>query len=505
MSESLRISMAGKEKNGILSARLKYYIWLIISAWTGCIAISLLWNLTEQRENIFKIASNSAKITFENDLLYRKWAAEQGGVYVPISENTPPNPYLNVPNRDVTTSSGLSLTLVNPAYMARQVNQMSVDIHGSRGHITSLNPIRPDNKPDSWEATALKSFERGVKEFASIEKIEGKQYMRMMRPFVAEKSCLKCHGAQGYKEGDIRGGVSVSVSMEPLWAIERPHVIKMWLAHIFLWMTGIAGIAISRKNLVKQVLAREGAEATLMKKTIQLEDANKELESFSYTVSHDLKAPLRAIEGYSRMLLKKCGSTFDEDSTRMFNVIRSSTAKMGVLIDDLLSFSRVLRNSMRLSEINMDELISEVWDDIRAINQERELELKITKIIPGYGDRTLIKQVLFNLFSNAVKFTKDRKPAVIEVSSSIEPGRVVYCVKDNGVGFDMTHYDKLFGIFQRLHDDAEYEGTGVGLAIIQRIAQRHGGRVWAEGEVEKGATFYFTLPQKENALIPNQI
>jgi light-regulated signal transduction histidine kinase (bacteriophytochrome) len=150
---------------------------------------------------------------------------------------------------------------------------------------------------------------------------------------------------------------------------------------------------------------------------------------------------------------------------------------------------------MNISEINMDQLANEVWDDVRAANQEREFEVKITKILPGFGDRALIRQVLFNLFSNAVKFTKDRKPGITEMSSYSEPDKVVYYLKDNGVGFDMANYNKLFAVFQRLHSHEEYEGTGVGLAIVQRIIHRHGGRVWAEGKENEGATFYFTLPQ----------
>jgi PAS domain S-box-containing protein len=255
--------MIEREKRQNLFDRLRYHSWFLVLLWTGCIGVSLLWNLYEQREKILKIARNSAQITFENDVLYRRWAAKQGGVYVPVSKDTPPNPYLNVPNRDVTTSSGLSLTLVNPAYMARQVNQMAADIHGSQGHITSLNPIRPENTPDSWETAALKSFEKGIKEVSSVEEIADEEYMRLMRPFAAEKSCLKCHASQGYKEGDIRGGISVSIPMRPLWAIEKPHITRLSLAHLLLWIVGIAVIVISKKGLEKQILARERAEAVL--------------------------------------------------------------------------------------------------------------------------------------------------------------------------------------------------------------------------------------------------
>ena len=239
------------------------------------------------------------------------------------------------------------------------------------------------------------------------------------------------------------------------------------------------------------------AEESLKQQAKALEDANKELESFSYSVSHDLKAPLRAIDGYFRMFLKKYGSTLDEDAARLVATVRANTEKMAALIDDLLSFSRVLKSDLSPSEIDMGKLAKEVWDDIRAANQERELEVRIAEMLPVHGDPALIRQVLFNLIGNAVKFTRDRKPGIVEISSCAEAGQVVYCVKDNGAGFDMAYYDKLFGVFQRLHSDETYEGTGVGLAIVQRIIHRHGGRVWAEGKVDAGACFYFTLPARK--------
>lgn len=254
-------------------------------------------------------------------------------------------------------------------------------------------------------------------------------------------------------------------------------------------------------SLIRDITKRKRIEselndrtATLEERTRELEAANKDLESFSYSVSHDLKAPLRAIDGFSRMLIKKYGNQVSEDAARMLNIIRDNTDRMGTLIDGILSFSRVLRNSMTTSKIDMGQLVKEVWDETRKANEGRELKLKVTKILTGCGDRMLIGQVLLNLISNAVKFTKNRVPGIIEIRSYTDSDKIVYSFKDNGVGFDMAFYNKLFGVFQRLHDNEEYEGTGVGLAIVQRIINRHGGRVWAEGEVDKGATFYFTLP-----------
>jgi len=220
------------------------------------------------------------------------------------------------------------------------------------------------------------------------------------------------------------------------------------------------------------------------------------IESFSYSVSHDLKAPLRAIDGFSRILLKRHGAQFGEEAARLLGVIRSSTEKMGALIDGLLAFSRVLRNTMTVTRIDMEALFGEVWAEIREANRERDLELRAAGLLPGCGDPILVRQVVFNLLSNAVKFTQNRQPGIIEIGSYREPDRIVYCLKDNGAGFDMAYYDKLFGVFQRLHDGDRYEGTGVGLAIVQRIVKRHGGRVWAEGRVGEGASFYFTLPDR---------
>jgi two-component system, sensor histidine kinase len=240
-------------------------------------------------------------------------------------------------------------------------------------------------------------------------------------------------------------------------------------------------------------LERRQGEMELQTHQLQLEAANKELESFSYSVSHDLRAPLRAIDGFSRIILKQADK-FDENTRRQFHLIRDNARTMEILIDNLLTFSRVISNNMTLTEINMDKLAQEVWEELRAVNSEREIDVRITDIMSGFGDRNLVKQVLLNLFSNSVKFTKNRKPGIIEMRSYKEGDKVVYSLKDNGAGFDMAYYDKLFGVFQRLHSHEEYEGTGVGLAIVQRIIKRHGGRVWGEAKIDEGATFYFTLP-----------
>jgi PAS domain S-box-containing protein len=266
--------------------------------------------------------------------------------------------------------------------------------------------------------------------------------------------------------------------------LSRKPLVDPWLAESIMKLVGVRAAG---------ELEHRQAETDLKEQARLLEEANKELESFSYSISHDLRAPLRTIDGFSRQLARKYGDKLDGDAAHLIGVIRGNTEKMGALIDSLLSFSRVLSNSMNVAKIDMKILVDEIWQEMRTANQERDLEARITGILPGFGDRALIRQVLFNLFSNAVKFTKNRNPGIIEMTSYQESGQVVYCLRDNGAGFDMAYYHKLFDVFQRLHSHDEFDGTGVGLAIVQRIIKRHGGQVWAEGEEDKGASFYFTL------------
>jgi PAS domain S-box-containing protein len=228
-----------------------------------------------------------------------------------------------------------------------------------------------------------------------------------------------------------------------------------------------------------------------------LEAANKELESFSYSVSHDLRAPLRAIDGYSRIILRKHADNLGEDVRSKLNVIVNSSQRMGQLIEDLLTLSRLGRAQLSMAQLDMGVMIREVWEEIQAANAGRSLKLTMGTIPPAVGDRGLIRQVLVNLISNAVKFSRQRPEASIEVFGFLKDSECIYTVRDNGVGFDMQYRDKLFGVFQRLHTTQEFEGTGVGLSIVQRIVHRHHGRIWAEGEVGKGATFYFTIPTSQ--------
>jgi PAS domain S-box-containing protein len=243
----------------------------------------------------------------------------------------------------------------------------------------------------------------------------------------------------------------------------------------------------------------EELEQRVIERTAQLEAANKELESFSYSVSHDLKAPLRAIDGFSSILIEDYSDKLDDEEKRFLNTIRDNIQKMRALIDDLLVLSRIGRKDIEHSEIDMHKLAKAVFAEIKATVPEREIQFDIKPLPTAHGDEGLLHQVFLNLLFNAIKFTRFRENTIIEVGGHVEGIENVYYVKDNGVGFDMQYAYKLFNAFQRLHSD-KFEGTGIGLAIVQRIIHRHGGRVWAEGKVNEGATFYFTLPLNKEGL-----
>jgi signal transduction histidine kinase len=237
----------------------------------------------------------------------------------------------------------------------------------------------------------------------------------------------------------------------------------------------------------------EELEQKVIDRTAQLLSANKELESFSYSVSHDLRAPLRAIHGYSNMLKAKYESHLDTEANRLLNNILDNGKKMGRLIDELLAFSRLGRKEMIKVEIPVQQMVTDICSELKVEQGTRFIEFRIKDLSRAFGDIVTIKQVWLNLISNAIKYSRLKNRAVIEIGSEVKDHEIVYYVKDNGAGFDMQYADKLFGVFQRLHSDEEFEGTGVGLAIVHRIITKHGGRVWAEGKVDGGAIFYFTL------------
>ncbi|HZJ24896.1 MAG TPA: ATP-binding protein, partial [Anaerolineales bacterium] len=312
------------------------------------------------------------------------------------------------------------------------------------------------------------------------------------------------HAAQAYAEEQevMRTGQAlVDFEEQVVWPDSRETWVsttKVPLRTPDGQIIGIFGISRDITERKRGEQAIQQLNADLKKQAAQLEAANKELEAFSYSVSHDLRAPLRAIDGFTRILLEDYESVLDEEGKRVCKIISREAQHMGQLIDDLLAFSRLGRKEMHPTKIDMKAMAGLVFAELVATEDSKPIDFHVHRLPLAWGDATLIRQAWVNLLSNAIKFSSKKERAVIEVGSKHSENEHVYYVRDNGAGFDNEYVDKLFGVFQRLHSEKEFTGTGVGLAIVKRVINRHGGRVWAEGEVERGATFYFALPGKEN-------
>ena len=293
--------------------------------------------------------------------------------------------------------------------------------------------------------------------------------------------------------------------LPPLYSLLVVGLDGIVLLVMFLLVATTISWLVARRRQAEQELRvlNEQLEKRVRERTLQQEETNKELESFAYSVSHDLRAPIRHIEGFAQLLEKSAGASLDETGQRYLKKIMESTQRAGALIDDLLSFSRLGRTKMQNQVVDMRGLVMETLSELKPEMEGRDIDCNIGELPEARGDPSMLRVVVQNLLDNAVKYTRTRQRAVIEVGGSTTEGEeAIYFVRDNGVGFDMAYADKLFDVFQRLHAAEEFRGTGIGLANVRRIVERHGGRVWAEGQEGSGATFYFSLPTPPALLMP---
>ena len=334
------------EDAGVRSTHLTTYFWLLVVIWTiiiiGLLALDFLQIERVQRE----MAKTEARSNFNKDQAFRFWASKHGGIYVPINSRTPANPFLShVPERDITTESGKALTLMNPAYMLRQTLEEYEDLFGIRGHLTSLKHYRPETAPDEWERAALAAFERGDKEMLEFTQIEGTPYLRLMRPMIAKKSCLKCHAKQGYKVGDVRGGVSVSVPMSLYLANQR----KVFTTHAFglglVWLLGIAGIGLATKGLRNRIRARDRAEAALQK-------AHEELEVRVEKRTAELKKEIE-----ERRQVEEALQTSEETARRYLDIAGVTV----VALDHEGNITLINQRGLEILGYQREELLGKNW------------------------------------------------------------------------------------------------------------------------------------------------
>ena len=396
--------------------------------------------------------------------------------------------------------------------------------------MAALNPRNPVNKADALEEKIIKMFNENkeIKSYREVVRINGKDYLYVALPFlVNEPKCLKCHGDRkdaplglqqrypgqgGFNEkvGDIRAIESIRAPMAHQYFLlyilfASAFAGLLVLTGLLLFNARLRGMVRARTHELEQEVverrraeeevrrANEVLEERVEERTAQIAAANKELDSFAYSVSHDLRAPLRGIDGFSLALLEDYGERLDDTAKDYISRVRAGCLRMGNLIDDMLQLSRLSRGEIHRQEVDLSGMSGEIAEELKKSAPDRAVVFDLAPGVVVNGDAVLLRAVLDNLLGNAWKFTAKTGEATIAFGMQERDGKKVIFVRDNGAGFDMAYAGKLFAAFQRLHSPQEFEGTGIGLATVQRIIHRHGGEIWAEGEVGHGATFYFSL------------
>ena len=350
---------------------------------------------------------------------------------------------------------------------------------------------------DDFEREALAQLRKEPgKPFVRFEDFQGRPSLRYATSVRMQSGCVACHDThpespkRDWKVGDVRGVQEIIRPLDSAAAETRAGLQNTFFLMGTMGLLGLSGLGlvIGRMRRTSVELEQRVAE-----RTAQLESTNKELEAFSYSVSHDLAAPLRGIDGFSQALLEDYGEALDANGKDYLRRVRDATQRMGQLIEDLLNLSRLTRREMQREKVDLSGLARDIAAELKRSDGARQVKFTIGDEFSAVGDPGLLRIALANLLGNAWKFSAKKPRATIEFGAMLDNGKPTYFVRDDGAGFDIAYADKMFAPFQRLHGTTEFEGTGIGLATVQRIIYRHGGRVWAEGEVERGATFYFTL------------
>lgn len=484
--------MKHRKKDGGYTRHLKFSILAVGVAGTALLGASLLWNISQVRRNTLEQARIQARVAYEEDIVYRRWNTRHGGVYVHVSDETPPNPYLaNIPERDVVTTGGVPLTLVNPAYMTRQAHEFSAGKHGVKGHLTSLFPLRPGNRPDDWEREGLIAFEKGVKEVSDVAHMGGAEYLRLIRPLLAEEKCVRCHPGQGYSPGNIRGGISVAVPMEGLRSIERGNIGTLLLAHLLLWVTGIAGLTVGGGALLRSERARSAAEVDIRKYARRLEESNRLKDFFTDIMRHDLLNPTGIINYYADFILERDVDPLTKDYGHR---IKRTSLKLTSMIENASRFTH-LKNAGEIEcrELDLGVLLRDAADEVRDTYRKKGVDLHGPA--PGRYPLTanpMIANVFGNLLTNALKYAGDGRR--VELAVGDDSDRWVVEVRDFGPGVPVGDREKIFRRFERLSKEG-VQGTGLGLAISKHLVELHDGKIWVDENPAGGAIFRVSLPK----------
>ena len=483
------------------------FLWLLF------LLVLAIWSVRSERTHVQSMAEREAKAFFQQIVITRAWNAAHGGVYVLSTPGTPPNKYLKESDRIVKTVQGIALTKVNPAYMTRQISSIASNDHDVQFHITSLDPIRPKNKADGWEATALMDFDSGAEEKFDLVATRNGQFFRYMAPLYAEKRCMRCHAEYGHQDKKILGGISVTFAAEPLIETRKSSVAQTHLAFSLIFLVGFVGIC--------------GSTYLIQKKREEAEKANRTKSVFLANMSHDMRTPLNGIMGMTELLQKR---GLGQIQNRYAEMVRHSAWTLLEIITDITDFSRLESGRLDLSEKTFDvrAMLEEALAVFRFESENKGISLSydISHNVPKQlkGDAFRLKQVISNLVGNAIKFTQNGRvyvrmsldEALSDLTNQNEEKQVRLRVEveDTGMGIPEEDQKNIFESFRQVDESyaKKHEGSGLGLAICQQLVTMMGGKISVDSVSGKGSVFAFdvtlTLPDQAetvDATIPSPI
>lgn len=466
----------------------KTHFWIIIVVWTSVIIISAVTFIVSTKNSSEKIALYNGRALFEQILASRKWNAIHGGEYVFVNDSIKPNPYLVDARREIYVAKDSILTKVNPAFMTRLISEIMDRNHKVRFHITSLKPLSPTNMPTEWEAGALKSFENGEEEY--FEK-ESNRY-KYMAPLITENSCLKCHAVQGYKTGEIRGGISISFPSNEYDELMLNSIFFIFTGHLLTYLLGLFGV-------YKFYIITKKAFDTIESKNRELDYINKAKDKFFSVIAHDLKSPFNLILGYSDLIKSEYNKMDDNDRKEVIQHIDESAKRAYNLLENLLTWSKLQSNRLVLNfeVINIKETIESSIEPYIENATLKRVAVDLSKLtdVKLTIDRFSLRTIISNFFTNAIKFTNPG--GLISIESYALGDECVICIKDNGIGMSADTLKSLeIGENIKSSDGTNNErGSGLGISLCKEFAKRNNGRITIDSIYGKGTTvkIYFNL------------
>lgn len=474
---------------------LKLQGLIALLGWSALLGGFLYYDVSLARQHMEALARKEARANFNKDQAFRLWATQHGGVYVPVNERTPPNPALaQVPERDIQTPSGKKLTLMNPAYMLRQLMEEFGDLYGVKGKITSFKLVNPQNVPDAWEAEAMHQFEHGAEEVFEFADRGGEPYLRLMGAMRVQQGCLKCHGFQGYRLGEVRGGVGISVPMRPyLDELSAAIRQKLWIFGS-IWGVGLSVILIWLVLAHGRLREKTQIAGQLQRQHAATRRANAELTYFANISAHHLMEPARRLLSYAQRLRGRLSHQIqDDDALLSLTYIEQGATRMRDLIRDIERYlaAGVPRASLRTNQ--PDIALGEVRRRLARLIADTGAHIETGSLSPLYLDLPRLIDLFEVLLGNAlIHVTPDVTPS-IRISEERLQSAVRIRIEDNGPGIAEEYRERVFGVFEQLRPNP-IAGTGIGLAIARRIVESQDGKIWIETSTQGGTVVVFDLP-----------